>query len=111
MKAIITIILAASFLAITNAHTYHMGECPVVEPMHGFQMSKVRTFNYIYLFFNNSIDVYRTEVSLIFSSQKCVSFLVIFIFLILSIISRLIQNNNVIMDKRGSTHFSKLSSM
>ncbi|XP_057330519.1 apolipoprotein D-like [Microplitis mediator] len=40
MKAIITIIFAISFLAVTNAHTYHMGECPVVEPMHGFQMSK-----------------------------------------------------------------------
>ncbi|CAD1476409.1 unnamed protein product, partial [Heterotrigona itama] len=27
--------------ALARAHTYHMGACPIVEPMSGFQMNKV----------------------------------------------------------------------
>ncbi|XP_011637689.1 apolipoprotein D-like [Pogonomyrmex barbatus] len=33
-------LVLAGCLAFAQAHTYHMGPCPIVEPMQGFQMSK-----------------------------------------------------------------------
>lgn len=44
MKEITVALLAISFLALTNAHTYHMGECPVVQPVTDFQMSRVSIY-------------------------------------------------------------------
>ncbi|XP_043289402.1 apolipoprotein D-like [Venturia canescens] len=32
--------ILAGCLAFANAHSYHMGACPIVEPMQGFQMSR-----------------------------------------------------------------------
>lgn len=33
------------------SHTYHLGACPVVEPMPGFEMNKVCTYRCIYFIF------------------------------------------------------------
>lgn len=33
--------IIAGILAVASAHSYHMGSCPIVEPMQNFQMSKV----------------------------------------------------------------------
>ena len=42
MRSLIVCAVLASFLVIVNAHSYHMGACPIVEPLSGFQMSKVK---------------------------------------------------------------------
>ncbi|CAD6243127.1 GSCOCG00009652001-RA-CDS [Cotesia congregata] len=47
MKEITVALLAISFLALTNAHTYHMGECPVVQPVTDFQMSRFLGYWYV----------------------------------------------------------------
>lgn len=41
MKTIIATTLLVCYLTVVNAHTYHMGACPVVEPQQGFEMNKV----------------------------------------------------------------------
>lgn len=33
--------LLAVVIAGAYGHTYHLGACPTVEPMHGFEMNKV----------------------------------------------------------------------
>ncbi|XP_015183810.1 PREDICTED: apolipoprotein D-like [Polistes dominula] len=40
MRSIILCIALAGCLALAKAHSYHMGNCPTVEPMHGFQMNR-----------------------------------------------------------------------
>ncbi|XP_043678351.1 apolipoprotein D-like [Vespula pensylvanica] len=40
MRSIVLYIALAGCLTLAKAHTYHMGSCPIVEPMHGFQMNK-----------------------------------------------------------------------
>ncbi|XP_014606191.1 PREDICTED: apolipoprotein D-like [Polistes canadensis] len=40
MRSIILFIALAGCLALAKAHSYHMGSCPIVEPMHGFQMNR-----------------------------------------------------------------------
>ncbi|KAL0102896.1 hypothetical protein PUN28_018297 [Cardiocondyla obscurior] len=40
MQSLTWCVLLAGCLALAQAHTYHMGACPLVEPMQGFQMSK-----------------------------------------------------------------------
>lgn len=40
MRGTYCFLLAAAVLAVAAAHTYHLGNCPIVEPMSGFQMSK-----------------------------------------------------------------------
>ncbi|XP_034934646.1 apolipoprotein D-like [Chelonus insularis] len=47
MKTITAIAFLASILVIANAHTYHLGVCPIVEPMVGFQMSKFLGYWYV----------------------------------------------------------------
>uniref|UniRef100_A0A146KUD1 Apolipoprotein D n=1 Tax=Lygus hesperus TaxID=30085 RepID=A0A146KUD1_LYGHE len=41
MKSCVLVIATfGALLASANGHTYHLGDCPIVEPMSGFQMSK-----------------------------------------------------------------------
>ncbi|XP_031832220.2 apolipoprotein D [Nomia melanderi] len=40
MRALSLFLLLAGCFALTRAHSYHMGECPLVEPMQGFQMNR-----------------------------------------------------------------------
>ncbi|XP_070161362.1 apolipoprotein D [Polyergus mexicanus] len=40
MQFITWFLVLAGCLAFTQAHTYHMGACPIVEPMQGFQMNR-----------------------------------------------------------------------
>ena len=41
MQSLTWCLLLAGCLAFAQAHTYHMGTCPIVEPMQGFQMGRV----------------------------------------------------------------------
>lgn len=47
MKSLIVFALLASLLTITNGHSYHMGACPIVEPLQGFQMSRFLGYWYV----------------------------------------------------------------
>lgn len=51
----------------SNAHTYHSGECPSVEPMSGFEMKQVRKSEFwIYRFrcvFQNKLNLNRAKCS------------------------------------------------
>lgn len=40
MKGIFSILFLAGYFVAVSTHTYHMGMCPIVEPMQGFQMNK-----------------------------------------------------------------------
>ncbi|CAL1674436.1 unnamed protein product [Lasius platythorax] len=40
MQSLTWFLALAGCLAFAQAHTYHMGACPVVEPMQGFQMNR-----------------------------------------------------------------------
>ncbi|KAI4493147.1 hypothetical protein M0802_009564 [Mischocyttarus mexicanus] len=40
MRSIILCIALAGCLSLVKAHSYHMGSCPLVEPMYGFQMNR-----------------------------------------------------------------------
>ncbi|XP_020287259.1 apolipoprotein D-like [Pseudomyrmex gracilis] len=40
MKSLTWCLIVAGCLALAQAHTYHMGACPIVEPMQGFQMNR-----------------------------------------------------------------------
>ncbi|XP_011687249.1 PREDICTED: apolipoprotein D-like isoform X1 [Wasmannia auropunctata] len=40
MQSLTWCLVLAGCLAFAHAHTYHMGACPIVEPMQGFQMSR-----------------------------------------------------------------------
>ncbi|XP_029668192.1 apolipoprotein D-like [Formica exsecta] len=40
MQSLAWFLVLAGCLAFTQAHTYHMGACPIVEPMQGFQMNR-----------------------------------------------------------------------
>lgn len=48
MQSLAWFLVLAGCLAFTQAHTYHMGACPIVEPMQGFQMNRVSGIFYIY---------------------------------------------------------------
>ncbi|KAK0089408.1 hypothetical protein PV325_007566 [Microctonus aethiopoides] len=47
MKTIIAATLLVGYLTVVNAHTYHMGACPVVEPQQGFEMNKFLGYWYV----------------------------------------------------------------
>ncbi|BET02236.1 Apolipoprotein [Nesidiocoris tenuis] len=40
MKSVFALVASVACLAVVSGHTYHLGDCPIVEPMSGFQMSK-----------------------------------------------------------------------
>ncbi|XP_017893605.1 apolipoprotein D-like [Ceratina calcarata] len=40
MKTLFSLIFLVGCLALARAHTYHMGACPIVEPMQGFQINR-----------------------------------------------------------------------
>ncbi|XP_017754274.1 PREDICTED: apolipoprotein D-like [Eufriesea mexicana] len=40
MRTVFSLIFLLGCFVLSRAHTYHMGGCPLVEPMQGFQMSK-----------------------------------------------------------------------
>lgn len=48
MQSLTWFLALAGCLAFAQAHTYHMGACPIVEPMQGFQMNRVSGIFYIY---------------------------------------------------------------
>ncbi|XP_053985808.1 apolipoprotein D-like [Hylaeus anthracinus] len=40
MKTLSSLLLLVGCVVFAKAHTYHMGACPIVEPMQGFQMNR-----------------------------------------------------------------------
>ncbi|XP_034181169.1 apolipoprotein D-like [Osmia lignaria lignaria] len=40
MKTLNSLLFLAGCFVLAKAHTYHMGACPIVEPMQGFQMNR-----------------------------------------------------------------------
>ncbi|CAK9800566.1 Apolipoprotein D [Anthophora quadrimaculata] len=40
MKMLLSISLLAGCFVLATSHTYHLGDCPLVEPIQGFQMNK-----------------------------------------------------------------------
>lgn len=47
MGLLINLVIIVGIIAVTNAHSYHMGACPIVEPMQNFQMSKFLGYWYV----------------------------------------------------------------
>ncbi|XP_011162593.1 apolipoprotein D [Solenopsis invicta] len=47
MQSLTWCLVLAGCLAFAQAHTYHMGACPIVEPMQGFQMSRFLDLWYV----------------------------------------------------------------
>lgn len=41
MGLLINLGIIAGIIAVANAHSYHMGSCPVVQPMQNFRISEV----------------------------------------------------------------------
>lgn len=40
-RASCVLLVVASLFVYSSGHTYHLGSCPVVDPMTGFEMNKV----------------------------------------------------------------------
>ncbi|XP_076231427.1 apolipoprotein D [Calliopsis andreniformis] len=40
MRTLLSLLLLVGCFVFIKAHTYHMGGCPIVEPMHNFQMNR-----------------------------------------------------------------------
>lgn len=60
MKTLSCFLLAVGCLAVVRAHTYHMGDCPLVQPLQGFQMSRFLGVWYV---------IQKTE-----TASKCITY-------------------------------------
>lgn len=62
------LVMFGGLLALTGgalAHTYHLGACPVVEPMPGFEMNKVCKLFFVTIYFDHcNIGVKLAEYAL-----------------------------------------------
>lgn len=71
------ILIAIGVLALCGGvvpHTYHLGKCPVVEPMPGFEMNQVSTSRPLHFICDHSVIVLHIWLAMNWD-QKLLSYL------------------------------------